>query len=73
MKYNSYEEYKTAALDYYSKKDIKINVELMILPEALFNTFDGIIEFGPGGSNLVNKPKHTCKCDCKVKCANHVE
>jgi hypothetical protein len=69
MKYNSYAEYVTDAETYFSKKDLKVPVKSMILPEALFNNFNGIIEFGPGSKNMVNKCDGNCKCE--VKCENH--
>lgn len=59
MQYASYEEYVKDAKEYYSKKDIKISSDLLILPEKLFNNFGGVIEFGPGSKDLVNKK---CKC-----------
>ena len=69
MKYNSYDEYVIAAKEYFSGREMKVATDLMILPENLFNNFGGIIEFGPGSKDLVNKP--ACKCDCKEKCKDH--
>ena len=59
MKYNSYAEYVEDAKKYYSDRELTIAKDLMILPENLFNSFGGIIEFGPGSKDLVNKK---CKC-----------
>ena len=69
MKYNSYEDYVKDARTYFEGRELKVPVELMILPKNLFDSFCGIIEFGPGSKNLVNK----CKCNCSEKCANHKE
>ena len=73
MKFENYQEYVNATKEHYSSKKLTINPDLMILPEDIFNKFNGIIEFGAGGKNLVNKPKAKCdgNCSCTTKCDQH--
>ena len=71
MKFNSYAEYVEMSKKYFSEKNLTIKPELMILPEEIFNHFGGVIEFGAGGKELVNKPKCGGKCNCEVKCESH--
>ena len=61
-KYTSYKEYVEAAKEFYkNRKNLKVPIELMIITEEAFDTFDGVIEFGPGSANLVNQ-ESGCKC-----------
>lgn len=64
MRYKNYDDYVKATMDFYEKREIKINKNLLILPENIFNKFNGIIEWGHGSTNLVNK------CDCKEDCGD---
>lgn len=62
MKYNSYKEYVEDAKKFYKNRSgLKVPVERMILSEELFNLFDGVIEFGPGSKDYVNK-ESGCTC-----------
>lgn len=60
MKYESYEQYVDACKSFYKGRELKIDSDLMILPEKLFNSYKGLIEFGPGSKLLVNS--EICKC-----------
>ena len=73
MKFNSYEEYVEATKKHFEGKTLTIPADLMILPKSSFDRFGGVIEFGAGGKDLVNKPKCNGDCNCTVKCPNHVD
>jgi len=61
-KYDSYEEYVEAAKKYYEKRDgLKVNVDLMIMTKEVFDLFDGVVDFGPGSSDRVNR-EDGCRC-----------
>lgn len=64
MKFNDYNEYVKKATEFYSTRtDLKIPYELMILSEAMFNDFNGNINFGPG-YECCNCGNENC---CKTK------
>jgi hypothetical protein len=47
MKFETYQDYVTAATEYFSqKKELKVPVEYMIFSEEMFQLFNGNIEFG---------------------------
>ena len=61
-KYSSYKEYVEDAKDFYLKREgLSVPVELMIVTEEAFNLFDGVIDFGPGSSDHVNR-ENGCQC-----------
>ena len=66
MKFESYDEYVKATEEYYKNRELSIPAELMILPEDLFNIFNGVIEFGAGSMDLVNK-ETGCTCSPTIK------
>lgn len=59
MKFNSYEEYVKATKEHYSKKEIKIPVDFMVLSKEMFELFNGQIDFG------TSKCNGNCNCNCK--------
>lgn len=65
MIYKSYEEYVEATLKHYKNKPVDAN--LMVISKKDFDKFNGVIEFGAGSKDLVNKYRG-CDCaECKCK------
>lgn len=61
MKFETYEDYVKATKEHYSKKQLTIPVDFMVLSKEMFELFNGNITFGASKS----KCNGDCNCNCK--------